>query len=396
MGLLEDAADLLPALASAHRDRPRAAPEPSIQTLYWGAHRFHVRSLAEIGDEARAVWAEHAPDPEALARILGWPADAIATQVHAAVARKLEREPVEDIRIDFEDGYGFRPDAEEDATATAAGTAAGQGDRPRLYGIRIKPLQPEHAARAIATLDRFTRALVDAAHGLPEGFVVTVPKVTSPDQPRVACELLARLERSLGLREGCIALEIMVEVPQALFDAQGRLGLPALVTAGGDRLVGVHLGVYDFTAAWEVPALHQSMAHPACDFVRALLRSVGCGTGLVLSAGSTNVLPVPGHVEAAWRRSHDEIRHVLTQGWYHGWDLHPAQLPIRYATNYRFYREGLPAALDRLRIWSESAAATTEGAATLDDAPTIAALQAFVRRARACGAVEDTELQGIV
>ena len=388
MALLDDAADLLPALASAHRDRPRVDDAPSIQTLYWGAHRFAAETLAQIGDDARAVWAEAAPDAAALARILGWPADDVAEHVHAAVARKLAHEPVEDIRIDFEDGYGPRTDAEEDATATATGTAAGRCAMPRRFGIRIKPLTPELAPRAIATLDRFTTALVESAHGFPRGFVLTVPKVTSPDQCRVAVELLARLERTLGLADGSIALEIMIEVPQALFDGQGRLVLPALVAASGPRLVGVHLGVYDFTAAWEVPALFQSMAHPACDFVRALVRATCSGTGLVLSAGSTNVLPVPGHVEASWRRSHDEIRHVLVDGWYHGWDLHAGQLPVRYATNIRFYREGLPAALARLRAYTQA----SEGAATLDDAPTIAALQAFVRRATACGAAEAHEL----
>jgi hypothetical protein len=123
--------------------------------------------------------------------------------------------------------------------------------------------------------------------------------------------------------------------------------------------------------------------------VRALLRAVGSGAGLTLSAGSTNVLPVAGNVEQAWRRSDAAIRHVLERGWYHGWDLHPGQLPIRYATNYRFYREGLPAALERLQAFAASASAATGDAATLDDAPTIAALRAFVDRARACGAIDD-------
>jgi hypothetical protein len=392
MALLDDAADLLPALASAHRDRPRVDEAPSIQTLYWGAHRFHADAVAEIGDDARALWAFAAPDAEALARILGWEADAIAEQVHAAVSRKLVREPIEDIRIDFEDGYGVRPDAEEDAAASEAGAAAGRCTMPRRFGIRFKPLQPELARRSIATLDRFATAMVEAAHGLPNGFVLTVPKVTSPDQCRVAVELLHRLERKLAIAEGSIALEIMIEVPQALFDAEGRLVLPAAVAASGDRLVGVHLGVYDFTAAWEVPALYQSMSHPACDFVRALVRATCSGTGLVLSAGSTNVLPVEGNVEASWRRSHDDIRHALVNGWYHGWDLHAGQLPVRYATSYRFYREGLPAAVARLRAYARTAAAATEGAATLDDAPTVAALQAFVRRAIACGAADAHEV----
>src|SRR5215213_8617321 len=43
-----------------------------------------------------------------------------ASEIYNRVIEKLRREPIEDFRIDFEDGYGIRGDAEEDAHALAA------------------------------------------------------------------------------------------------------------------------------------------------------------------------------------------------------------------------------------------------------------------------------------
>src|ERR1043166_4744797 len=53
---------------------------------------------------------------------------ALAT-IHARVESKLAREPVEDFRIDFEDGYGNRPDLEEDHHAGAAAAELSRGMR---------------------------------------------------------------------------------------------------------------------------------------------------------------------------------------------------------------------------------------------------------------------------
>ena len=79
------------------------------------------------------------------------------------VLDKLKREPVEDFRIDFEDGYGNRPDDEEDGHAESAASEVAQGlaagTLPPFIGIRIKPLSNELHARSLRTLDIFVTAL---------------------------------------------------------------------------------------------------------------------------------------------------------------------------------------------------------------------------------------------
>ena len=387
MGIFDDVVTRL----EARTEPPpaRGCPTDSVHTLYMGAHRITPDMFARIGADARAAFETHAPTASALAEILGWPDDALANAIHERVATKLAREPLEDLRIDFEDGYPGTPD-DEDGHAIAAAEAMAEG-RPRKFGLRIKPFTADRARRSLATLERFCSRLAEREGQLPPGFVITLPKATDPDQARALVDAAAMLEERLG-SDGGIDLEMMVEVPWALFDAQGRLTLPALVEAAGSRLVGIHLGVFDYTAAAEVPAPLQGLAHPSCDFVRSLLTVAYGGRGLTLSAGSTNVLPVGDDVRTAWCRSADDIRHALQRGYPHGWDLHPAQLPIRFAAVYRHYLEGLDAVIERLTGYLDAGGAATDTAATLDDAPTSAALWSFVRRAIASGAVDPASL----
>ncbi|MCR9161554.1 MAG: hypothetical protein NXI35_12770 [bacterium] len=387
MGILDDVATRLE--ARAEPPPARTSPADSVHTLYMGAHRITPDVHARVGDEARAAFETHAPDGAALADALGWSDDALAQRVHGRVAEKLAREPLEDLRIDFEDGYPGGP-SDEDAHALAAADAMAAG-RPRRFGLRIKPFTAGRARRSLATLERFCTRLAEREGRLPAGFVITLPKATEPDQARALVEAAAALEDRLG-SDGGIALEMMVEVPWALFDPHGRLTLPALVEAAGERLVGIHLGVFDYTAAAEVPAPLQGLAHPSCDFVRSLLTVAYGGRGLTLSSGSTNVLPTGDDVQQAWRRSADDIRHALERGYPHGWDLHPAQLPVRFAAVYRHYLEGLDRVVERLCGYIEAGGAATDTAATLDDAPTSAALWSFVRRAITSGAVDPASL----
>jgi len=384
-------------------------PADPVQTLYWGAHRFSPDTLASMHAEARAAFERYAAGPTDLAEALHIDDPGLAARVHTRVTQKLQREPIEDIRLDFEDGYGKRDDLEEDAHADACGravaAASASGTLPRRYGIRIKALTAELGARSLRTLERF----VIAAGGcdMPPGFVVTLPKVTVVTQVEAIVDLLGALESEVGLSPGAIGLEFMLEVPQAVFDGQGRLLLPRLLTAGGERLIGIHLGVYDYTAAHEIIALHQAMDHPACDLIRGLMRMAYSGSGRTLSAGSTNVLPREPHpqattqaqrtenraaVHAGWRLAHDQIRHTLVRGYYHGWDLDPLQLPARYAACYRFYLEGHAAAAGRLSGYIAQATAATEGAGVLDDVATGQALLNIFIRGRACGAFDAQEV----
>ncbi len=412
-----------------------------VHTLYWGAHLLRPDSWRRLADAARDAFATWAEDPPQLARALGFPgadslprdrqgvdacsqrfADdpegfaaelpeaALAWAVHTRVRERLACAPIEDLRIDFEDGYGIRADAEEDADASACARALADaiadGSVSRCTGIRIKPLTSACARRSVATLDRFVGALVERTGSVPAGFRITLPKVQHVDHVEVMVELLARCERRLGLPEGALQFEFMVEVSQVVFDRYGHFQLPACIRAGGDRLLAVALGVYDFTASCGITAAWQSIDHPMCDVARGFMTLACAGTPVEICDGSTNVLPVEPHprggdertranreaVWRAWRLMHDHVRRSLVGGYVQGWDLHPAQVPVRWAANYRFFLEALPAASARLRSYLERATAATDGAAVLDDAATGQALLGFLLRARQSGAIDEAAL----
>ena len=185
---------------------------------------------------------------------------------------------------------------------------------------------------------------------------MTLPKITVAEQARALVRLLEILERRHRLPAGTLRMEIMIEVNQALLGADGRSPLPGFLAACEGRCTAAHFGTYDFTASCNITAAYQSMAHPMCDLAKGLMILAYAGTGIFLSDGATNVMPVGPHkgdalspaqldenraaVHAAWQLSHRHIRHSLEGGLYQGWDLHPAQLPVRYATCFAFFREG--------------------------------------------------------
>ncbi len=386
-----------------------------MHTVYGGAHLFRADTARKLGELAQRALAEYAPDAATLAQALGLP-PALAERVHPRVVDKLRREPVEDFRIDFEDGYGNRPEAEEDGHAesaareVAAGLAA--GSLPPFLGIRIKPFSAELGARSVRTLDLFLSALGAATGGrLPPGLVITLPKVTAAEQVTALADLLDALEPALGLGRGALRLEIMVETPQAILDATGAVPLRRLVDAARGRCAAAHFGTYDYTALCEITAAHQHMAHPACDFAKQVMQVALAGSGVWLSDGATNVLPVAPHraaaggapltaaereanrvaVWSAWRLHAGHVRRSLEQGFYQGWDLHPAQLPSRYATVYAFFLEGLDAASERLRNFVGKAAQATLAGDVFDDAATGQGLLNYFLRAVSCGALDEAE-----
>jgi len=351
-----------------------------IHTAYVGAHLFRARLTAEWGELALKTLAECAPDARALAAALDSPVD---ERVFSRLKEKLRREPIEDLRIDFEDGFGNRSDGEEDEAARAAGAEVAAGiardGLPSFLGIRIKALGAERATRASRTLDLFVRSLVEGSGGkLPAHFTVTLPKVANPEEVAALVRLLEDLESRLRLEAGALTIELMVETPRALLAPDGHCPLPALVAATRGRCAGVHLGVYDYSASLEIAPSQQRLRHPACDYARHVMQVAFAGTGVVLSAGSTNVLPVPprDHLLRAWRLHFQDVRHSLVGGFYHGWDLHPAQLVTRYAAAYGFFRECL-----------ESPTVGT----VLEDPAARGVRASLIRRALDCGAISEAE-----
>ena len=380
-------------LSSANEQFSRRYPGESsrrqpIHTFYGGAHLFRADTCRKLGTLAERALSEHAPHPATLARAVGIPG-AAAEAVYDRVLEKLRREPVENFHIDFEDGYGIRPNDEEDA---AAKTAAEQveiaitGDGlPSFLGIRIKPLNEEWKARAFRTLHLFLDTLLSRTGGrLPGNFVVTLPKITVPEQVTALADELERYPR--------VSMELMIETPQSV------LLLPQLVEAARGLCTAMHFGVYDYTASLGITAALQHLMHPACDFARSMIQLHLAGTGIWAVDGGTNVLPLPGRpgsVERAWKLHYDGVRHALDRGFYQGWDLHPAQLPTRYAAVYAFFLEGREAASERLRNFVAQAARATEVGGVFDDAATGQGLLNYFLRAANCGAIPESDLPGL-
>ncbi|MGW6283231.1 DUF6986 family protein [Kribbella sp. NPDC055071] len=348
-----------------------------VHTVYVPADRYDARTVGDWGAQAL-----EAADRHGLVEVVEQ-----ADQVYERVTAKLEREPIEDLRIDFEDGYGARPDDEEDAAAIAAARVLAEtvqaGDAPPYNGLRIKSLEAPTRRRGVRTLDLFLREL--AKTGIPDGFVITLPKVTSVEQVEAMVVVLAELERAHAVPE--LRFEIQVETPQAILGSDGTALIARMLKAGHPRVTGLHYGTYDYSASLGVAAAYQSMEHPVADHAKDVMQVAAAGTGVFVSDGSTNVLPVGDNVHAAWRLHHRLVRRSLARGIYQGWDMHPAQLPTRFVATYLFYREGLDEALNRLKAYLGQGES-----GYLDEPATAAALAGFVLRGLDCGAVDPGEI----
>jgi citrate lyase beta subunit len=394
-----------------HRYPGDSGARQAVHTVYGGAHLFTSDTPKKLGELALRALDTYAPDAGSFAEAIAIRGE-LGSKVRERVRDKLQREAVEDFRIDFEDGYGNRSDDEEDGHAIAAAqqVAAGTiaGTLPPFIGIRIKPLTRDLAARSLRTLDVFLTELLGATNGkLPDNFVVTLPKIQSRSDVETIVDLFDVLEDRLDLSPGSLRLEIMVETTQSIFDARGRSALPRLHAAADGRLVAAHFGTYDYTAGCDITAAHQKMRHPACDFAKHMMKVAFAGTGVMLSDGATNIMPVAPHrganlndeqkrenrsaVYAAWRIHADDVRHSLVNGFYQGWDLHPAQLVPRYGAVYAFFLDGLAAASERLRNFVDKAAQATLVGDVFDDAATGQGLLNYFLRGIACGAVTEQE-----
>ncbi|MDT0424361.1 DUF6986 family protein [Streptomyces evansiae] len=366
-----------------------------VHTVYVPADVFGAGTVRTWGDEALAALDAHAPDAASLAAAVGL-APALAAEVYPRVRAKLRAEPVEDLRIDFEDGYGVRPDAEEDADAlraahlVAAACAAPDPARvPARIGIRIKCMEAAVRERGIRTLDLFLTALLDAAPRLPARLVLTLPKVTYAPQVTAMARLLGAFEEARGLAPGGIGFEIQIETAQAVLGPDGAATVARMIDAGQGRVTALHYGTFDYSAALGVSAAHQSPDHPAADHAKAVMQLAAAGTGVRLSDGSTNVLPVgpAEQVHAAWRLHHHLVSRALARAYYQGWDMHPAQLPTRYAAVYAFYRADWERTADRLAAYAARASGDV-----LDEPATARALAGHLLRGADCEALGMDEI----
>jgi citrate lyase beta subunit len=359
-----------------------------VHTVYVPADRFTPSLSADWGAQAITTAEAHG-GLERLGALLGQESE-LAAAVATRVAAKLRSEPIEDLRLDFEDGYGDRGDDAEDVAAVAAAQAVSEavaaGSAPPFIGIRFKCFEAPTRARGLRTLDLFVSTLASAGE-LPEGLILTLPKVTTVAQVQAMDFAVSRLEEVHSLPSGRLRFEVQVETPQLILGPEGTSPVARLPHAVPGRISALHYGTYDYSASLQISAEYQSMEHPVADFAKEIMQLAVAGTGIRLSDGSTNIIPVGDNVENAWKLHGRLVRRSLERGYYQGWDLHAAQLPSRFAATYAFYREGLPAAAARLRNYVER----TEGG-VMDEPATARALAAFVLRGVQCGAVGSEEV----
>ncbi len=420
-------------------DKPDRQP---VHTVYGGANLFKSDSMPKMGKVALGSFTTHAPNFVVMANVLqlnghkSLPKSAaeiqkltaemdkmneaarkknpawLAYEVYKKIAAKLEREAVEDFRIDFEDGFGNRPDDEEDMTAVNAAKELAKGMKEGtispFIGIRIKPFTEDLKQRGVRTLDIFISTLLESSNGkLPDNFVVMLPKVTIPEQIEALVIFMEIIERNNNLTEGSLKMEMMVEATQAVMDSEGKNPLLKFIKASKGRCIAAHFGTYDYTASCNITAKYQTMAHPVCDFAHHMTRVALGGTGIMLSDGATNVMPVGPHrgdkltvkqkkentavVHKAWKTGYDHTMHSLINGFYQGWDLNPAQLPMRYAATYVFFLESYEDAAVRLKHFVEKSAQATLSGDIFDDAATGQGLLNYFLKALNCGAITETE-----
>lgn len=368
-----------------------------VHTVYVPGEVYGAGTVRSWGDQALAALDEHAPDAAALGRVLDLPGD-LAAAVYPRVRAKLEREPVEDLRIDFEDGYRGRDEDADAARAArlvseahrdgAARQRSGPGTTAPYTGIRMKCMEAAVRDRGIRTTDVFLTGLMQHG-GLPDGLVLTLPKVTYPEQVTAFARLLAAFEKTHGLDVGRIGFEIQIETSQAILAADGTATVARMIDAAGGRATGLHYGTFDYSACLGVSAAYQASDHPAADHAKAVMQVAAAGTGIRVSDGSTNVLPVgtTEHVHQAWKLHYGLTRRALARAYYQGWDMHPGHLPTRYAAVFAFYREGFEAAARRLAAY----VARTEGE-IMDEPATAKALSGYLLRGVECGALDDDEV----
>ncbi len=328
------------------------------------------------------------------------------------VISKLEKEAVEDFRIDFEDGFGNRSWEEEDETAIRAATECAIGmeknSLPPFIGIRIKPFTEDLKERGIRTLDLFLSTLAHKTHGkLPNNFVVMLPKVTIPEQIESLIAIFEIIEFQTDIKSGALKMEMMVETTQSVIDSDGSNPLRSFVLASKGRMISTAFGTYDYTASNNITAKYQDMGHSVCDFAHHFMKVALGGTGIWLSDGATNVMPIGPHrgkdltddqkaenrsvVHNSWKKAFDHTRYSLWKGLYQGWDLHPAQFPMRYAAIYSFFLESYEEAAKRLKAFVDKAARATLTDDVFDDAATGQGLLNFFLRGLNSGVITEDE-----
>ena len=370
-------------------DRVDRAP---VHTVYVPADRFDADTPATWGREALRLLDQFAPSSEALASAVGFTSERVA-QVYDRVRAKLADEPIEDLRVDFEDGYGRRAEGVEDAdlarTLAAYESQLADGTRPVWWGIRFKAFEGPTRERGVRTLVQFLERTCTGGV-VPAGLTLTLPKVTSVDQIRAMARALDRIEAALGLPDHAIGFEIQVETAQAILDADGTATVARMVHASDRRATALVYGTFDYSAGLGVAAPFQALDHPVADHAKAVMQVAAAQTGVTISDGSTNVVDFSSaqSAGATWLLHTSLVTRSLKQGIYQGWDMCPGHLISRYLATYLFFREAFHPAASRLAAY----VGRVEGG-VMDEPATARMLASSLLRGVHCGAIDADEVQ---
>lgn len=370
----------------------------AVHTVYVPADQFTFDSAQRWGQQALGSVQQQGSMRQLVDLVLDQDSDdEYRDKLAVLVERKLTVEPVEDLRIDFEDGYGRRSDADEDRHAMAAGQQVAksltEGTAPPFIGIRFKCLEADLRARGLRTLEIYLSTLLEQTGQLPDAAVLTLPKVTTLDQIKAMNVVAEALEAGFGLPHGALRYEVQVETPQLIVSAEGRSEVARLVHAGEGRVTSLHYGTYDYSASLGIAAAYQSMDHPAADFAKNVILAAVADTGVHFSDGSTNILPVgsPAEVREAWKNHARLVGRHLHRGIYQGWDMHPAHLPTRFLTTFDFFNRSLYSAVRRLDSYIRA-----ETSGVMDEPATAKALARYILRSTECGAADSAEMQQLI
>ena len=363
-----------------------------VHTVYVPADRVHAGLASAWGAEALSALDQHGGEARTWADVLGRDGDEVA-DVWDRVRDKLATEPIEDLRIDLEDGYGSRADADEDADAAAAGAAVAAahaaGSLPPFCGVRFKALEAATRRRGLRSLDivlgarpRRRRAAVWLGADAAQGHVGSVRwrQWSSP---------AARLEEAYGLPSRTTAIRD-----------------PGRNTAGGRRSRWRGNGLCDD------PGLRRPVHRPAFRHVRlhGRRRDRRRLSGDGPSSGRSRQAGPPGRGRrdrSASERRFDEHR----AGWRRG--VSPCGLEAARAARHTVTRarvlpglgpppcaaadpfpEHLPVFPSRSGPAGRSASRLCERRRrrrVLDEPATAAAMASFVVRGLRCGAIDTTE-----
>lgn len=381
-----------------------------IHVMYGGAHLFSEKTFEKIASLAIQSFDYAAKDHKALMSITNetW-GESFSADVYNRVQRKLATAPVEDYRVDFEDGYGVRSDDEEDRHAKAAAhtmmAVVGKTHSPPNIGLRIKPLSLAGMRRALKTLAIFVDELGELRRRGPADLkhvIVTLPKVTNAEQVATLVEILEGYEKDYHLGHGFFSIELIIESPEAFLGLNGSIPVASFLHAAAGRCRGLHFGVYDFTSSLGIGSAGQSIDHVACDFARLWIQvAAALAPNMAISDGIISRLPlVPKETssqsralfEDSWRYNYQQMMRSLTNGYYQGWDLHPCQLPIRHVVNHVFVLKEFNGAVERLKAFMAKAHQASHVGGMFDDRASVLGLINFFDRAMTSGVVNKAEL----